>query len=162
MMFRGLIVALITAASSAPADTLAQMEGTWRGAGWAKETLQGPQETVRCQITNSYDAQSLTLTLTGQCVVPGRRLAVNGTLKGKDGTERITGSWSNPDGIGSAPVVGFQRGNIVAFNFNTIDLATGRKVAQNVEWQLVEADLRLRSTDRNHADVMMSDISFTR
>jgi len=90
----------MTAASAALSAPLADMKGTWKGSGWARETPQGPQETVRCRITNSYDTSELTLTLSGQCVVPGRRLTIAGTLTGTEGTERITGRWANPDGIG--------------------------------------------------------------
>lgn len=154
-------ILLCLAASAAAADPLAQMAGTWRGAGWAKQTPQGPQETVRCQITNAYDSPSRTLTLSGQCVVPGQRLNISGTLTGSEGSERLTGRWSNPDGKGRVPVVGLQRDGIVAFNFSALDPSTGRKVAQNVEWRVSAGALRLRSTDRADPSIMLSDISFS-
>lgn len=144
------------------ADPLSDMAGSWRGSGTARETPQGPPETVRCQIRNSYDDDTLTLTVEGQCVVPGRRLDISGTLTGTAGSERITGRWSNPDGIGSTRIVGLQRDNIVAFNFAATDPGTGRNLAQNVEWRVSEGALRLRSTDRANPDIMMSDIAFTR
>ncbi|WP_272009974.1 hypothetical protein [Roseovarius sp. ZX-A-9] len=156
------IISAVALASAAMAEPLAGMEGTWRGSGWAKETQQSPQETVRCQIKNSYDSAGLTLTLSGQCVVPGRRLTISGTLTGFDGMERITGRWSNPDGIGSTRVVGVQLDDIVAFKFNMTDPTTGRNLGQNVEWRVSEEALRLRSTDRSDPTIMMSDISFTR
>lgn len=163
-MFLSRIVFLIAmiAASTALAEPLADMAGAWRGSGWARETPQGPQETVRCQITNRYDTDTLTLTLSGRCVVPGRKLAMAGTLTGSDGADRITGRWSNPDGIGSVRIVGIQRGGIVAFNFSATDPATGRDLAQNVEWRISDGTLRLRSTDRSDPNIMMSDISFGR
>lgn len=150
------------AASAALSEPLADMEGDWRGAGWARQTLQGPQETVRCQITNSYDAPALTLTLSGQCVVPGRRLTISGTLMGSEGVERITGRWFNPDGIGSVRIAGIQRDGIVAFNFSATDPATGHDLAQNVEWRISDGKLRLRSTDRSDPSILMSDITFGR
>ncbi len=150
------------AASTALSEPLADLHGTWRGSGWARETQQGPQETVRCQITNSYDTPALALTLSGQCVVPGRRLTISGTLVGSEGVERITGRWSNPDGIGSVRIVGVQRDGIVAFNFSATDPATGRDLAQNVEWRVLDETLRLRSTDRNDPSIMMSEITFGR
>ncbi len=155
-------MAAIIAASAATAEPLADMDGPWRGSGWARETQQGPQETLRCQVSNSYDRAALTLTLSGQCVVPGRRLTISGTLTGSESVERITGRWSNPDGIGSTRIVGIQRDGIVAFNFNAIDPATGRNVAQNVEWRVSDGTLRLRSTDRSDPTIMMSDIAFTK
>jgi hypothetical protein len=142
------------------ADPLADMEGTWRGSGWARETPQGPQETVRCQTQNDYDEANGTLTISGQCVVPGRRLTISGTLIGSDFSDRITGRWSNPGGIGSVRIVGIQRDGIVAFNFSATDPATGRDLAQNVEWRVSDGALRLRSTDRSDPSIMMSDISF--
>lgn len=157
-----MIALLVTTASAVASEPLADMEGTWRGSGWARKTPEGPKETVRCQIRNTYDTASMTLTLTGQCVVPGRRLSMSGNLEGTDGSERITGSWSNPDGIGSARVVGIQRDSIVAFKFAAFDPASGRKVAQNVEWRVSGSGLRLRSTDRSNPELMMSDIAFSR
>lgn len=161
-LFKTTFMAAIVVASAATADPLADMNGTWRGSGWAREIQQGPQETMRCRITNSYDAAVLTLTLTGQCVVPGRRLTISGTLTGTEGVERITGRWSNPDGIGSTRIMGIQRNGIVAFNFNTTDPASGRSLAQNVEWRVSDETLRLRSTDRSDPSIMMSDITFGR
>lgn len=155
-------MAAMVAASASMAEPLADMDGTWRGSGWARETQQGPKETIRCQITNSYDSAALTLTVSGQCVVPGRRLTISGTLLGSEGVERITGRWSNPDGIGSTRIVGIQRDSIVAFNFNATDPATGRNLAQNVEWRVSDGTLRLRSTDRSDPRIMMSDITFGR
>lgn len=150
------------AASAALSEPLADMDGTWKGSGWARETQQGPQEPVRCQVTNSYDTSALTLTLSGRCVVPGRRLTIAGTLKGSKDADRITGRWSNPGGIGRVRIVGIQRDGIVAFNFSATDPATGRDLAQNVEWRVSDGTLRLRSTDRSDPSIMMSDITFGR
>jgi len=83
-------------------------------------------------------------------------------LTASEGAEGITGRWSNPDGIGSVRIDGIQRDGIVAFNFNAADPATGRDLAQNVEWRVSDGALRLRSTDRSNPDIMMSDISFGR
>lgn len=152
--------AALSAASALAADPLAEMAGSWRGTGWARQTPTGPQETLRCQIRNSYEAGTLTLTLAGQCIVPGRRLKIAGALTGTDGAERITGRWSNPDGGGSVRITGLQRGPIVAFTFTAKDPQTGRNLAQNVEWRLIDGTLRLRSTDRDDPTIMMSDVSF--
>lgn len=161
MMLRNLILAFAVLAGSASADTLAQMQGEWRGSGWARETPQGPQETVRCQIDNRYD-DTATLTLTGLCIVPGKRLTISGTLRADEGSGRITGHWSNPDGIGRVPIVGAQQDGIVAFNFNATEPATGQDVSQNVEWRVSDDGLRLRSNQRRDPDNLMSDISFNR
>ena len=146
--------------SAAAADPLADMEGSWRGSGWAREIQEGPKETVRCQINNSYDGVTLTLKLSGRCAVPGRKLTISGTLTGSKESEQITGRWSNPDGIGSVRVSGYQREGVVVFAFDTKDPSTGRDLAQNVEWRLSEGQLRLRSVDRNDPSLKISDISF--
>lgn len=153
------LIAMLTASAGA-ADTLADMDGAWRGSGWAKQTPQGAKEAVRCQIRNTYDAAVLTLTLTGMCAVPGRRLEISGALTGKAGAEQITGRWSNPDGLGSTQITGLQRAGIVAFTFRAVDPGTGRKVSQNVEWRVAQGTLRLRATDRADPSIMMSDITF--
>ncbi|WP_298861587.1 hypothetical protein [uncultured Sulfitobacter sp.] len=159
MLLRSAMIIVLTAGAVA-ATPLADMDGTWRGAGWAKETVQGQKETVRCQIRNTYDYASGTLTLAGQCVVPGRRLNMSGMLQGSDTSEKIVGRWSNPDGIGSVRITGIQKEGIVAFTFSAKDPETGRDVAQNVEWRVSDGTLRLRSTDRKSPDIMLSDISF--
>jgi hypothetical protein len=152
----------VLAATPATADSLSQMGGTWQGTGWARETPQGPQETLRCRITNTYDAATLTLTLKGLCAVPGRRIDIGGRLSGTQGSTQVSGRWSNPDGIGSVPVSGLQRDGLVAFTFAATEIATGRDLAQNVEWRVSEGELRLRSTDRADPTIHMSDISFSR
>ncbi len=157
-----LALALALAGTTASAQPLAEMAGTWRGSGWARQSPQGPQETMRCKIKNAYDAGQHTLKITGTCVVPGRRLDVSGVLTGSDKGDRITGRWSNPDGMGSVPVVGLQRDAVVAFNFSAFDPATGKSTAQNVEWRILKEGLRLRSSDRKEPDIMMSDITFNR
>jgi hypothetical protein len=161
LLIRLTLLALLCA-GVASAEPLADMAGTWRGSGWARETVAGPQETLRCQLSNRYDAVEKSLTLSGECIVSGRRLSIAGTLTGTEGAQRITGRWSNPDGIGTTRVVGLQRDGIVAFNFRAVDPKTGRQVAQNIEWGISEGALRLRATDRGRPDRMMADISFTR
>lgn len=73
-------VAMICLAPVAQAGALADMAGRWHGSGWVKQTSQGPQETIRCKIENTFDAARIKLTLSGTCVVPGRKLTLSGTL----------------------------------------------------------------------------------
>ena len=151
---------ILLSAAAGSAEPLADMAGTWSGSGWARETVTGPQETLRCQLSNHYDPAEKTLTLAGQCIVPGRRLSIAGTLSSTEGSERITGQWTNPNGVGRARVAGIQRDGIVACNFSALDPQTGRQVAQNIEWRIAGDALRLRATDRSNPDRMMADISF--
>ncbi|MGY9047734.1 hypothetical protein P775_03585 [Puniceibacterium antarcticum] len=148
--------------SNAAADPLGDMDGHWTGSGWARETPDGPKETVRCRLDNHFDSGQLKLTVSGRCVVPGRKIRLSGEIEGKDGSDRISGHWFNPDGIGSAAISGIQRENLIAFTFRAWDPATGRNLAQNIEWRTSGTTLWLRSTDREDPEITMSDLEFSR
>lgn len=145
---------------SALADPMADMQGVWSGFGWARETLGVPQETVRCRLKNVFEAN--TLTIKGRCVVPGRKLTLSGEIRREAGSEKITGHWFNPDGLGSVRINGIRRDDILAFTFRATKPETGRDIAQNVEWRVSPDGLRLRATDRMDPNAMMSDITFSR
>lgn len=155
-------VAVICLAPVAQAGALADMAGRWHGSGWVKQTSQGPQETIRCKIENTFDAARIKLTLSGTCVVPGRKITLSGTLNGTPNSTRITGRWSNPDGLGSVRIVGVEQADLVAFTFSTRDPVTEREIAQNVEWRVTGGALHLRSVDRKDTGVLLSDITFNK
>jgi hypothetical protein len=102
------------------------------------------------------------LTVKGRCVATGRKIALSGELRASAGSDKITGYWFNPDGLGSVYISGFQRVDALGFTFRVKHPDTGADLAQNVEWRSGANTLRLRSTDCARPDVMMSDISFTR
>jgi hypothetical protein len=137
------LIALIFAANASVGMTepLARMQGAWAGSGWARETPQGPPETVRCRLENSFDDAAAALSITGQCVVPGRKMVMEGQIRGHAGSDRITGEWVNLNGIGSVGISGVQRGDIVAFTFRAKDPATGRDLAQNIEFRVSDGAL---------------------
>lgn len=153
-------VAMVCLAPTAQAGPMADMAGSWRGSGWVKQTNDGPQESIRCQIENAFDAAHLKLTLSGICAVPGRKLTLSGTLSGSPNSARITGRWSNPDGLGSVRVVGVEQADLIAFTFSTRDPVTEREISQNVEWRVTDSSLHLRSGDRTDTDILLSDIIF--
>lgn len=159
-MFRPLSVVFVLTGGSAAAEPLADMQGTWRGSGFARETSDGPKEAVRCRIRNVFSDGKLVVS--GQCVVPGRKIALAGEMKGKSGSDAVTGFWFNPDGLGSTRISGVQRDDLVAFTFSAKDPKTGVSVSQNVEWRVGPDSLRLRSSDRADPSIMMSDVRFTR
>lgn len=161
-MFRVLAVVFAVLCNSAVAGPLVDMQGAWSGSGWARETPAGPKEAVRCRLENTYDTRALTLTVSGRCVVPGRKIALAGEIKGKSGSEQITGHWFNPDGLGSVRISGVQRGDVVAFTFRAKDPKSGHDIAQNVEWRVTAVGLHWRSSDRADPSVMISDITFER
>ncbi len=156
------VVVLIACAGTASADPLSDMAGDWSGAGWARETPELAEETVRCRLQNSYDAEQARLSVKGRCAVPGRQIDLSGQITAESASDRITGRWSNPDGPGSVALNGVMRDDLVAFTFVAKDPATGRNLAQNVEFRLTGDALRLRASDRDRPDVAMSDITFTR
>jgi len=153
-------IAALLIATPTLADPLSEMDGSWRGSGWARETPEGPKEAVRCQIRNSYDAATATLKINGKCAVPGRKLDISGTLTANDGAQGITGRWSNPDGLGSVRVRGQQRDDTVAFTYEATNPVTGKTHAQNVEWRVKDSTLRLVSADPEQPGLLMSDILF--
>lgn len=163
MLNKVLLLAVFSLVSSmAHADVLMDMQGAWSGSGWARETLAGPKETLRCRLNNTYDESARALTVKGRCVASGRKIALSGEMRASADSDKITGHWFNPDGLGSVRISGFQRGDVVGFTFRVKHPDTGADVAQNVEWRVGIDALRLRSTDRVRPEVMMSDISFTR
>lgn len=149
-------------ASGTLAGPLAEMEGSWTGSGWARETPQGPKEAVRCRLANVYHSGRLELAISGRCVVPGRQISLSGEITEQVGSEKISGRWSNPDGIGNARIFGVQRENVVAFTFHAIDPVTGENLAQNIEWRLSDGTLRMQASDRINSDIKMTDMTFTR
>jgi hypothetical protein len=157
-----LIIALLALAPLAvAADPLPDMSGAWSGSGWARQTPDGPKEAVRCRLDNTYDPGARALTVSGKCVVPGRRIDMSGSIIGADGTDRITGRWANPEGAGSVRISGVQQDGLVAFTFSAAG-PDGRSLAQNIEWRVTGGALRLRSTDRTDPSIMMSDLTFRR
>ncbi len=153
------VVAFIVAlASPALADPLADMQGAWSGSGWARETVSGPKEAVRCRLKNTYEAGALTVS--GRCVVPGRKIALAGEIRAAG--SKISGHWFSPDGLGSVRISGVQQGDVIAFTFRAKDPDTGADIAQNVEWRVTGEGLHLRASDRADPSIMMSDITFSR
>ena len=153
------VAVLAVLGSPALSEPLADMHGTWRGSGWARETPDGPKETLRCRMSNSYASGALTVS--GRCVIAGRKIALAGEIKGKSGSDKITGHWFNPGGLGSARISGLQGADVVAYTFRAKDPETGTDLAQNVEWRVQADRMRLRATDRANPSIMMSDIIFT-
>jgi hypothetical protein len=157
-MVRAVAVVFAALCGPALAEPLADMQGAWSGSGWARETPEGPKEAVRCRLKNIFSAGALTVS--GRCVVPGRKITLAGEIKGKAGSENVTGHWFNPDGLGSTRISGVQSDDLVAFTFRAKDPETGTNIAQNVEWRVTGDGMRLRATDRADPSIMMSHITF--
>ncbi len=92
----------------------------------------------------------------------GQKITLSGEIRGKSGSDKISGHWFNPDGLGSVRISGVRRGDVVAFTFKAKDPETGDALAQNVEWRVGTDSLRLRATDRADAGIMLSDLTFAR
>ena len=156
------LVALLLSALPAHADTLSRMAGSWSGDGWARQVVDGPQEPVRCRLTNTFDEQKQRLEISGRCAVPGRQLTMAGRLDGQRGSDRISGIWFNPDGLGSTNVSGTQGAGRITFAFSAKDPQTGEPIAQTVEWRLSGGSLDLVTVDRADPEKQMSQMTFTK
>ncbi|APE44478.1 hypothetical protein BOO69_14440 [Sulfitobacter alexandrii] len=155
-------IVLAVLATAAAADPLADMAGAWQGSGWARQTPQGPQETVRCRIENRYDEDAGELSINGRCAVPGRQLTLAGRLSSRDGSDRVSGRWFNPDGIGSVPVTGRTTDHGLRMTFSASDPDTGADISQAATWELTGDGLTLRSVHTGQPEVGMADLTFSR
>ena len=78
------------------------------------------------------------------------------------GSDKISGHWFNPDGLGAVRVTGLQSDGILAFLVRAKDPETGGEIAQNIEWQIDGASVHLRAFDRSNPSLIMFDIRFQR
>ena len=160
MKLRATLALFLLLSASASANTLAALNGAWSGGGWARETPDRAQEALRYRLKNTYEAN--VLTASGRCVESGRKISLSGELKSEVGSDKISGHWSNPDGLGAVQIIGVQRDGILAFLVRAKDPETGREIAQYVEWRIDGASAHLRAFDRANPSLIMSDICFTR
>lgn len=159
-MYRDLALMLALCASPAAAETLADMAGPWSGTGTARETPTSPEETVRCRIDNTWQADRARLKVAGRCAVPGRSFDIDGTLVlGEDG--KVSGFWSNPDGPGQTAISGKAQGDAVYFTFRAKSPATGQDLSQIVTLSLKGDQLRLGTVTRDER-IAIADILFAR
>ena len=158
MRLRDLSILLVFLATPALSDPLADMAGDWTGSGTAREAPGSAVESVRCRMSNEWQADRGRLRVRGRCAVPGRTFEIDGALKHEDG-DRLSGFWRNPDGPGQTSVGGRVSGDTVRFAFSAKDPGTGRDLSQVVTLQLGAQGLRFSARSRAD-DSVMADIAF--
>ncbi len=143
-------------------DLLKSMEGRWKGDGWAKRTVGGAREVVRCRLNNTYFPDSRELVVSGKCAVPGKKFDFKGAVSSKDGNDVIIGRWANPFGFGSTSVKGRLQGKKAVLNFTAPDPETKKDVDQQMIWRVSGGGFRITSRLRGGGNMQLSDLRFRR
>lgn len=143
-------------------DLLKAMDGRWKGEGWAKRTVGGAREVVRCRLHNRYFPDSRELVVSGKCAVPGKKFDFKGAVSSKSGSNAISGRWANPFGFGSTIVKGSGQGNRAVLNFTAPDPETKKDIDQQMNWSLSAGGFRITSRVRGSGSNELSDLRFKR
>ncbi len=157
-----LIASAVTISSAHSSDLLKAMDGRWKGDGWAKRSVGGAREVVRCRLHNTYFPESRELVVSGKCAVPGKKFDFKGAVSSKSGSDVISGRWANPFGFGSTIVKGSGQGNRALLNFTAPDPETKKDVDQQMNWQLSAGGFRITSRVRGGGNTELSDLRFKR
>lgn len=143
-------------------DVLARMNGEWQGRGWVQRTLDGPRETIRCRTKNSYIDVSRRLVVKGLCALPGRKFKMEGTVSRAGDTNRISGRWSNPFGVGSTSVDGTENGDSVTVAFSARDRETGELLQQSMDWTTSDVGFQMTVRTLEGEQFQRSSVEFKR
>ncbi len=138
------------------------MGGRWKGEGWAKRTVDGARETVRCRLANTYFPDSRELVVSGKCAVPGKKFDFKGALSSKDGNDKISGRLANPFGLGSTAVTGRLQGNRALLIFSAPDPGTGKELKQQMIWQVGDSGFKITSKVLGSGGKALSSLHFQR
>ena len=159
-------LALAFACGPAAADDfLSRAEGTWRGKGWAKQSLDAPKEAVLCRITNTVDVSNNQLKTSGRCAVASQTFTVNGQITVAPGTGRITGSWRIPRGSGDAAISGQRQGNRIVFTFQAPEKSTKQDLLHKSLWTLGTSALTITASVKRPNDgkyISLSSLNFSK
>ncbi len=148
---KALLAAFLLTALPAHADeVLARMAGTWRGAGSARASADAAPEAARCRLDARWRAGEGRLLIEGRCAVAGGGFQLTGALIA-DGADGLRGRWANPEGPGSALIVGTRGATSARFEVND----------RRVTWTLGDDGLRLDAEDATTGAVL-AGITFTR
>lgn len=133
----GVAMTSLTQPSSASNKVpLSQMAGKWTGNGWETRSNGGAKERVRCRLTAKYTGNSRKLSLSGKCAATGGTYTLLGHIAEYPGTDKLTGRWVNPKGIGASNLKGKRSANQLRFVFEGKDGKTKRKVQYQTVWHL--------------------------
>jgi len=159
------IIWMISASSPSQAAStvaLSDIDGTWSGSGWAVRHEGGARENVRCRLKANYKSRARKLTLSGKCAASSGTYTLLGHIADHPGSNRVTGRWVNPRGIGAVKIAGQRTNNRLTFFFNGKDERTERKVTYKTVWKLGNDRFSLSTGTRAGADDALGTIVFKR
>lgn len=141
---------------------LSKLAGTWKGDGWALREKGETREGVRCRLKASYKSGSRKLALSGKCAATSGTYTLLGHIADYPGTNRVTGRWVNPRGIGSVNIAGKRTGNRLTFFFDGKDEKTKRKVRYKTVWDLGNDSFSLSTGTSEGGNDALGKITFKR
>lgn len=124
---------------------LSEMTGKWKGTGWGKRNSSAPKEGVRCRLTARFRSKNRKLSVSGKCAATSRTFTLLGHVAEYNGSNKMTGRWVNPSGIGSMKIAGTRKGNNLIFTFIAKEDKTGKRRKYRSIWSLKRNGFDLRS-----------------
>ena len=74
-----------------PVAVLKQLDGTWKGRGLGRQSLESGTEKALCQIKSAFDEDTAILTTSGHCATAKAKIKIHGELKYHARTETYIG-----------------------------------------------------------------------
>ncbi len=136
---------MLPASTSVNRVDLSKYGGKWSGSGWGKRDAGAPRERVRCRMTAKYRAKTRRLSVSGKCAAASRSFTLLGHVAEYRGSNRLTGRWVNPSGMGSVKVAGRRNGNNLIFTFRAKDRKLGKMRQFRTVWKLNRNSFTLNS-----------------
>lgn len=149
-------------AKSAEPLPLSQFAGKWSGTGWGKRDSSAAREAVRCRMTARYRKATRKLVFSGKCAATSRTFTLLGHVAHYPGTNKITGRWVNPDGVGSINISGKRQVNQLSFEFQAKDRNSGEKQTFRNHWNLSSSTFSIRTDQMTPVQSTIGSISFKR
>lgn len=147
---------------STEAMPLSKLAGSWKGDGWALRQKGETKEGVRCRLKANYKSQSRRLALSGKCAATSGTYTLLGHIADYPGTNRVTGRWVNPSGVGSVKIAGTRAGNRMTFFFDSKDATTKKKVRYKTVWDLGDNTFSLSTGLGKGSSDALGKITFKR
>ncbi|MEP2990447.1 MAG: hypothetical protein ABJN65_04450 [Parasphingorhabdus sp.] len=161
VLANGILLSDSQAKSDVPVP-LSQYAGKWTGTGWGKRDSSAAREAVRCRMTVKSRKATRKLVFSGKCAATSRTFTLLGHLAHYPGTNKMTGRWVNPDGVGSMNIVGKRRSNILSFEFRAKDRKSGKKQMFRNRWILRGSQFSIHTDQLTPAQSTIGSITFNR
>ncbi|MBV7266291.1 hypothetical protein [Erythrobacter ani] len=165
-LFAPIAILIPASASSQPKNAgtipLSEIAGQWRGDGWAVREEGGTKEGVRCRLKTRYKSGSRKLTISGKCAATSGTYTLLGHIADYPDTNRVTGRWVNPRGVGVVNIAGKRTGNRLTFFYEGKDKETKEKVRYKTVWDLSGDGFSLSTGVGGGANDELGKITFRR